>query len=459
MLVDEDHGGHASHFLNRLVAAESELGRQLHSWRRKPLREYLRAVIPQPVQSNPNAHHRRLAEALERYLSQRGGDRVDQVCEGLLRIPVIQQADHSNLLLDPETFLNNFLFHIACREAGAPIALSSQCSTVSCLWKRQPLSGPVFLRSRGTVFRVFPLSRRRFKLSTFCCLPPLAMSFDGLDGECSRAPDDPVLGPLIDRQAKHAPSAYRECNELIWRRLDVDHDIRRVAVDEALASECLAMHLEDPASPVFHLLFEPRVRDCFVAVKRELVAERDNLAVNHATPDFFWLRDGSRLRKVVLAGSGPKARFVTASDNRPLPVPYEPAAIATALRGGVLYCDRVTAYTVRCLLPGVVAVGGTSQQDYVKLYRRALLETHRRVPFLTQVEAERIDSPSLSRLGGMPLIELDAEAEELLQQLGPSTRLETLERRYLGRPLSVTIGALRCAEYLLPALDRFEAPV
>ncbi len=442
-------------FARRLAAAGSELGQQIERWSRHSLRRYLASLIP-TSEAVPNPHRLRLAAALERYLDARGDRRAERAGASLLATPVIQQADHSNLLLDSETFLNNFLFHIACREAGETVALHSQCSTVSCLWKRDPVAGPVFLHTRGAILSVFPLSRRAFKTTTFCCLPALPLSFDQLAGDALEPAADPVLGPLLGRTVADAPRGFRQCNEEIWRQLDVDHGIERIAVDESLASECVARHLEDPDSPVFRLVFEPAVRDRFRAVKRDLIAAGDNFAVNHASPDFLWLRDGSRLRKVVFDGTGEGAVPVTASDRRPLPFPFTPRETAAALRAGRLYCDRLLAYTVRCLLPGVVAVGGTSQQDYVALYSRALLETHRQAPFLEPTDAIRIGSPGLSRLGGMALLELDPEATALLAQLGPGLHLGQIEEAYLDRPLGETIGSLACADYLEPKLARAE---
>lgn len=450
------HGGYpAGQLVNRLVAAGSELGSQLDRWHKHSLREYLAAVVA-PAHG-VNDHRLRLAHALERYLCARGDHAlVDAACDHLLSVGVIQQADHSNLLLDSETFLNNFLFFIACRETGLRIMLTSQCSTVSCLWKRRPLAGPVFLRTRGMTVKLFPLSKRRLKLSTFCCLPgPSEMTIEPVDQRnVSGLLDDQFLALVAGRKIADAPRGYREINDRIWTMLDLTDRIRRVAVDEAMASECIASHIMEPTSPVYRLIFEPAVRDCFLAVKRELVKARDNLVVNHATPDFFWIRGDTHLRKVVLRGKGRSGALVTASDGALLPVDYEPRAMASALRSGILYGDRVLAYVVRCLLPGVVAVGGTSQQDYVNLYRRVLIETDRRVSFLDRADRTLLERKKLSRLGGMPLVELDSGGTDLIAHLSPCTRLDALERAYLDKPVHDTIGGLRCAAYLEEALVR-----
>ncbi|GIJ47851.1 hypothetical protein Val02_47370 [Virgisporangium aliadipatigenens] len=432
----------------------SALGAQLSRALDLPLRDYLRALIPAP-QTRWNVHRLRLARALEKYLRRHGDPFVDETCDHLLRVPVMQQADHSSLLLDAQTFLNNYLFHVACREAGVPVALNHQCSTVSGIVRRAPVLGPTFLPTRGGLFGVFPFSKKTLKSASFCGLPgPVEMTFDPLAGTTHDVASDLTLGPLVGLRAPDAPTAYRRANDIIWRGLDLDHGVRRVGIDVDVVSECVALHLEDPTSPVSALLFDPAVRDAFLRVKRRLVADPSNLAVNNAAPDFLWIRRGHRLHQVVLTGSGHRAQWTVETDGAPLPVPMEPTAVAAALRAGVLYPDRILTYLVRCLLPGVVAVGGTSQQDYVKLYRRMFVLADAETPFLDRSDLEHIRRPGHSVAGGRPLLEPYGEAMELIRRLGPHTRLDDLDDAYLDRPVGETIGELRCVGHLERAIDR-----
>lgn len=443
----------AQDFLHRLVDAGSDLGRQLVPALDLPLRAYLRGLIPAgPAAWNRHLGH--LTEGLARYLRDRGQPDIDGVCSRFLAAPVIQQADHSHLLLDREVFLNNFLFALACREAGVPQMITSQCSTVSCLSRREPISGPVFLRTRGRLYRILPFSNRTLKDSSFCALPgPMVMTFDDLQAGATPA-DDPVLGRFIGRRIEDAVLGYRACNDEIWNCLSGSELLPRVGVDESLASEVVALHLEDPSSPLRALIFDPPVRDCFLEVKRQMVSARENLAVNRASPDFFWYRKGSRLVPVILAGMGKAAAFVLETQGTELPVPPEPFSLARALREGVVYADRILAYFVRCLLPGVVAVGGTSQQDYVWLYQRMFAECQQRVPFLDEADATRITRIGASRLGGAPLLELDEEQQRLLTYLGPDTKLCDFANAFLDELVGRTIGRLDCASYFEQLMAR-----
>jgi hypothetical protein len=420
--------------VRRLQAAGSELGRQLERALDVPLRTYLGAIVPASRRGD-NVHRHRLAKAVERYLSERGETDVDTVCEHLLHVPVIQQADHSNLLLDAETFLHNYLFHLANRESGARVAITSQCSTMSGLSRRQPVLGPTFLRTRGALLRVVPLSKTLLKDSSFCCLDTtVPMTFEVLEGDLD-VTKDPLLGSLVGNVMDDGPRTYQKINDRIWRRLDLDHEVRRVGIDEAVVSECVALHLEDPDSPITRLLFDAKIRDAFLDNKRRIVESPNNLTVNRATPDFFWYRKGARLHE--------------------LPETPDAQQLKKGLRNGDFYADRVLAYLVRCILPGVVAVGGVNQQDYLGLYRQMLLDTHRDVPFLGPAELVQAGRGDLTRLGGRPLLEPTGEAMELIRHLGPRTRLRDLEDAYLDRPVGATIGELRC---LGPNLTRVAHP-
>ncbi|GFJ89079.1 hypothetical protein [Phytohabitans rumicis] len=342
----------ASGRLRLLSEHGSDLAVQLERAADLPLREYLRSLVPGP-EAWPNVHRMRLVRAVEGYLVRHGDHDVDAVCDHLLHTPVIQQADHSNLLLDHETFLNNYLFHLASREAGVRVAVTNQCSTVSCLARRTPVLGPTFLRSRASLYSVLPMSKTALKNSSFCGIPgPVTMTFDFMEGNHPDVATDPVFARLAGHTAPDGPTAYRQANDMIWRDLAVDHGVRRVSIDESVVSECVALHLADPDGPVYRLLFDPQVRDAFLRAKRRLVADPSNLTVNRAAPDFVWLRKGPRLHQVELVGTGPDAQWIVETNGAPLPVPFEPAAVIEALRTGVLYADRVLAYLVRCLLPG-----------------------------------------------------------------------------------------------------------
>lgn len=451
------HDFPARPFVERLVAYGSTFGRQLSDSLRLPLRIYLKRLWPAPERAPVNPWLKLLARAMARHMHAAGFDGVDHVCDEFLRRPVIQQADHANIVLDIETFLNNYLFHIGAAEAGANVALHSQCTTVVCFSRRVPPRGPVFLETRGGRYNVFGLSKTTYKNATFCALPgPVVLALAPIEG-----PDpagDPVLSQLIGRSFPNAVEAYRRCNEELWERLAVGRGVRRVQVDEGMAAEAVALHLQDTASPVYHLLFDPALRDRFLETKRAVVESSRNIVINRAAPDFFWYRKGARLHPVVVRGTGRHAELMVETDGSPLPITYEPSAIVAALRSGDLHSDRFLAYMVRSLLPGAIAVGGSVQQDYVDTYRHILLETHRICPYLGETEITTVSRPDLSRLGGMPLVELTLpEHKSRLSTLHPGSDLSWFDEEYLDRPVRQTIGRLDCVWFYENYLRRADA--
>lgn len=442
--------------LARLTAAGSDLGYQLTEAFEVPLRIYLRDLIP-PRNGLPASRHlQRMTQNLAETLERQGHSDVDSLCSQFMETPVIQQADHSNLLLDEETLLNNLLFAVACREAGVDWMITSQCSTVSCLSRRNPVAGPVFLRTRGRQYNVFSLSKRTYKNASFCALPgPLAIKLKVISGNSLEHQNDPLLDMMQGRSAEDAPRLYRICNDKIWSALDDRATVPRVGVDEAMTSHLAASHIEDPHSPLHRLLFEAPVRDCFIRIKQRLVNSSRNLCINRATPDFFWYRKAARLVPVILVGNGKKAHFVLES-GEPLPIAYNTADITAALRDGHLFVDRIIAYFIRCLLPGVTAVGGTSQQDYVALYQKMMLACQKAAPFMDEEETTCVSRAGASRLGGAPLLELDGEQREILAGLDRKTSLDAFLRPSLERTVGETIGNFDCARYFEATLNKLE---
>lgn len=416
------------------------------------LRDYLKNLIPKSNydENKDNKYFIYVLEALVQYLKGFKENRIDEICNHLLHFPVIQQADHSNLLFDLETFLNNYLFAIACKMNNVKMMITSQCSTVCCLSRRNPIVGPVFLRIVDDLFQVFPFSRRTLKDSNFCTLPgPVTMTFDHLEGSESLLKRNKLINSFVGRKFENATSCYRNCNKEIWDTIYPFIEIDRVALDESMTSYIAARHLLDKHSPFYKLIFDHELRDCFIAIKKEFVASSRNLAINQAAPDFFWFRKDHKLCPVVLSGKGSAAEFYLIEQNCRLPISYTPLDFYQALRTGKIYIDKIMAYLVRCLLPGITAIGGTSQQDYLRHYQEILFLTHQELPFIEGGDLSRICNMNLSKLGGAPLLELNTEQKKFTYHLDDDLNVNRFFESFLELPLSRTIGSLSCASYLI----------
>lgn len=443
MSADDVREPRAAALVQALLQAGSDFGRQLAEFAPTPLREILVQLVDTADLPPPSQHRALVAEAIHRYLESRGDPLAEDAAAALLSHPLIQLADHSNLLFDEETFLNNWLHYLGCRLTGQEFMLVSQCSTVCCLSRRQPVAGPVFLHTRNRMVQIFDHSKRLLKNSHFCLLPaPMQLQFSDT---CIA----PLFDGLMDQYFSSAPEAFRVANTHLWRQLQVDSSVRRVAVDERMTSELLALHLERDGA-LRRLLFDPKVRETFLKVKRAYVQTRENLGINRALPDFLWLAQGTRLHEVRWEPTEPTWHTTPV----PLPIPWTPEAISSALRSGQAYGSRLLAYTVRCMLPGVVALGGSVQQDYVQAYRRILLTTDAEQPFLDNTERTALAWTGSSRLAGRPLVEPDEAIHTQLQNLGPQSDLRALEASLLDVPVGATIGTLSAMSFYEEILSK-----
>jgi len=422
--------------------------------RNMSLKNYLKKIIPKSLQRT-NTHFDYVLSAIAGYLDQRGVsiDIIENTCNHLKAFPVIQQADHSNLLFDMETFLNNYLFSIGSKESGANQILISQYSTVSCVCSLKPLIGPAYLRSRNNLYKIFPYSKQKFKKSNFCCLTdPIETSFELLEGTALK--NDQIINNLSNRTFASGTEAFWVCNNEIWDSLNSKYIIPRVAIDESVTSELLAMHITDKNSPIRKLLFDIDVRDTFLNIKRSFVHSSKNRVMNRPIPDFFWYRHNSMLYPVEIRGNDNHATFYIAEKNIPLSVAYTSDNLSSALRNGTLYGDIILSYFVRCLLPEITTIGGLSQQEYVEHHRNIFLDTHSCCPFLTKEEAQSLMRDDLSQLGGYPLLELNPKVTKVLSWMDSKTDLDTFIDNILPLPVWKTIGDFTCSDYLMNDLKK-----
>ncbi|EDP45794.1 hypothetical protein RICGR_0215 [Rickettsiella grylli] len=438
----------ALNLINQFDLENFKLAKRIKASLNLSLRQYLKNLIPSPNKKN-NRYFSYLQKAIAIYLHQHAQTNIDNQCALLEKTPVIQQADHASLLLDSETFLNNFMYAIACQENDIDKMFTSQCTTVSCLSKRNPIQGPTFLRTMSSLFSILPFSKRTLKNSNFCCLPkPTKVQIKLISGEQLFAKSS-LLNSINDRNYPSPSFGYHQSNKILWDLLKIPGKVERIAFDESMVSRLTEIHLRDTYSPVYTLLFDPNVRDAFIDVKRSFVNSNENKVINKSTPDFFWYRKNTRLYPLKLVGFGNNAKYHIEDIDIPLPFVFSVESLTNALRNEDIFADKFLAYLMRCLLPGVVAVGGTSQQDYVDHYQKIIALTNTRAPFLSSADLAVIIDDKLSQLGGSPLLEMNIEQKNLIAYLNEKTDLDAFATQFLDLPLSETIGTLHCSRYII----------
>ena len=447
-----------THLVTRLRRVGSDLGAQLATSASLPLQAYLPTLVPSGPARRSIAFAL-LVEALARHLHDLGEPHADDWCDALARHPMIQQADHSALLLDQETLLNNVLYAEAARLSGVRRVITVQCSAVSCITRRGPFRGPPFLHARGGQFNIFGKSIRTYARANFCALDgPVTSSFRPMAGAAAAPSGDCLLAEFIDRPWPSALEGVRQMNKTLWRAMGGEKLADLLLLDDRLSNELIALHVERMDSPIHRLLFDRRARETFLGIKRLRVRSPSNVAAIRAEPDFFWFRSEQRLLPAQMGDNGSLSDGVAGrSEYRLDDVEVSPRVIAKALRCGRLIPDRIFIYFARCLLPGVRAIGGTSQQDHLVLYRELLGQCDQELDLLDEAERANLADTALSRLGGAPLIEPTLSMAETLAHLGRDVDWIGLLASVMPRPLVDTVGRLQCASYLERAIMRMHA--
>ncbi|PQQ36108.1 hypothetical protein C6H68_21290 [Photorhabdus luminescens] len=116
---------------------------------------------------------------------------------------------------------------------------------------------------------------------------------------------------------------------------------------------------------------------------------------------------------------------------------------------GRFFCDRFLGYIVRCLVSGIRALGGTSQQDSVEHYLEIIRRTDNEISFLNEKDKTVIFRDKASMLSGSALIEIRDDLYKVLDNLNPDSDLSGLSSLLLSNTVRSSIGEFTCADYLL----------
>lgn len=437
------------HVAHRLARLGSALGTHLMSVAQQPLGHYLSALVA-VAPARASASLTLLLDVLSRHLQTQGRHDADLWCEALAQCPVIQQADHANLLLDRETLLNNVLFALGAHSSRIARAITIQCSSVSCITRRRPYQGPPFLRTRHGLYNVFGLAPRRYAKAAFCELPgPVAMAFSSCGG-ATPLQDDALLGPLHGHTAPSALESFGAVNASLWDALGGRGLADILFLDDRFSYELVATHLATPTSALHRLVFDRRVRSIFLQIREQAIAGSGwGMAVMAKEPAFFWIRRAHRFEPALVErqnGMQLSIRGILSDSARYLATPD---SLRRLLAARCLIPTKMLIYFARCLLPGIRAIGGTSQQDYLRHYQALLLATHAQTDLLASDDLANASRTDLNGFGGAALVEPDTALEHIIAHAAGHVDWGEALGRFVRKPLRQTVGALECAAYLI----------
>lgn len=300
---------------------------------------------------------------------------VEQIIDQQSHYPLMQTADHSQLIYDPSTFLNNFIYHSAIQKAGLDYAVVQQCSTVRMLSTTKPKIGPGVVTLNDHLYRVFDTSNRKLKSSSVATLRDAKFILKPMDLDGDKEELPIVLNELRNQQYPDAAIAFREANYRIWDVIDSKDKRNLILFDEYLSSEIIARMILTPNHILNNLLFDSEASTVFRNVIRDFINSRNSLALTDTT-DYFWGRTGDQLSAMRLSEQGDVIRTVQSS--KELQIDFTPESIAYNLMAKNIYPNLILSMMAISILPQNTAVGGSSQYEYVpeiqEILRRTLLQ-------------------------------------------------------------------------------------
>lgn len=279
--------------LRTLCSINSQLGKSLITSLDQSLGEYLDNTIPREKLKLESHSAKMVLSAIKSLLVERGeGNMYAVVEESLKAYPVIQQADHSGLLLNEETLLNNLLFNMAMHRVQAPAMLTMQCDVVKCFSRLEPLGGPAILQIDGSSFPIFHGSKSRFKTTSIVGLGPVTIGLASVSNDQRHITLPTVLRRFQGMDFQRATDAFRAMNDAVWAGLKMPNKIPLVLFDESLTSRIIQHHLKSGEGPMYRLFANTDRLAELIKTKDELLASPLNLTLNIHRPDLFMYKRG-----------------------------------------------------------------------------------------------------------------------------------------------------------------------
>lgn len=315
---------------------------------------------------------------------------VDSVRRQLERVPVVQTADHTQLLLDPVTFANHVATMIGAESGGCEhiVVLASSRNT----FKSRSGHGPGMLAAGPGVLNVLGLTNRERQNSVCAHRDPVRFAFTPLgapDGELERI--GMVLRQLIGPEVhSSAPVAFHRANQAIWEHFGFHRIAGLVQLDSTFSARLAARHIRRGRGEVYDLFFDPEVRDAFLTARRA-IGQDPMLGgfLRHQT-DLVWGAVKGQLRPLSLRTG------VLRDANGHVAIQLAPQQVASGLELGLLVPDISVTFLIENILADLCTLGGPSQLVYVPLLRDLARSTLGATALVQGVL--EVDQPPINRL-------------------------------------------------------------
>lgn len=424
---------------------ETNTGKILNEILDKTLREYLKSLIIKNQKTYSNQYIKIVIEILKKKVKEIEPLEEYNAINQFLRVPIIQMADGSNLLYDKETFMNNFLFQISCRENHLRYLFTQQCSTIKSLMYPSKLIGPSYIELDSDIYKLFNKSKNQLANSNIATLENVDFVFEpqGIKMPLyaqSNLPD--ILQGIKGMHFKRASSAINYANRIIWKNLKMKSKKILLQFDEDLSVEVLEHYLRKDCKPIINLLFNKKIRNSFINTKKEIIKSKENLILND-TSDFFYYKTKNSLQPVKIN----KNKLIKASNREIVPIGLNKKDIIKALKDKILYPDLIFTYLILIILPNIKSFGGASQQEYLPIIKRIFCETNKKNKFLDEKDYTRILNQENLCFIGYGLVELSKLQKRVIGNLNKNTNLDEFEKEFIDKKMNQNLGNLSYFDY------------
>ncbi|WP_296265445.1 hypothetical protein [Pseudomonas sp. UBA6562] len=435
--------------LAQLGKIQSALAHQLPSILELPLEQAFSRLLKQPDTRTTQGFVNTFSDHLDEYL-EINGRKNNALCDAIIQCPVIQQADHSGILLDNEIFLNNLFFSMALSSDHSAYGVTVQCSTVKCISARAPLKGPLFLSDGSCTVRLSDMTNSQLKSRSFCNLPsPFHLSMSGFPRQ--QGARWKRLSEMWNAKVfACAEDAFISINTVLGEQIKKHAGAEIVFLDERFTSFLAAKQLLNAQFPIADMVFDKALRALVLDVRKATIESPDNFVLGHDLTDFFYFKGEQKLEFLSLENCAISGELILKrrSDGEVL-AQVGRRGLARMLEDGKLYCDRFIGYFVRCFCSGMKALGGTSQQDSVAFYRTILRTANTQLPFMGTAIENVCFREELTFLAGAPFFE-SVELDHIDALHAPGTdHLGQFVESIKTSPVRQLVGQLQSCNYLL----------
>ena len=370
---------------------------------------------------------------------------VEVAIKEFFKFPAIQVADHIGLFYDFTNFINNFLWNIALEKNNIEYIFTCQCETIRTAQDVQNFLGPAFIELNENVYNIFGLSKNKLKNTNVAALNNCKFIFE-IIREKNKIDFPDILKKIINLSKKfdYAPDMFRMANLLFWDNIKYKNKRKLICFDRRFFCDIVAENIHKKTPLIEALLFNKKRRNSFLKIKNKIINARQNLVLKNTT-DFFYLRKGEELLPLKISDdgvfyNGRSGEIIIIGGKK---LKTDRKMLACALKDRILYPDLILSNILGHILPNIIAVGGTSQLEYlpniVKMLDEFLTKNNLKKELLLK-NNKKLNVSAYGRLIGPSLIKFTKTDKKFIDNLNSESNLEEFKQSFCNKKIGNTLN-------------------